>query len=575
MRIALMLAMAAALSGAALGEATKPMLADGGKSAYTIVIPDDAIPSEVYAANDLAKTLKEISGADLPVKKMGEGKPKQAIYLGIPYGRKASDRVTYGREEFAIRMSGPNLVIEGGRPRGVMYGVFDFLEDDLGCRWFTSKVSRIPKMSKIDLSKVKKRQEAPAFEYRESFYWDSFDPAWAAHNKQNGNSQRLTENEGGRVTYYPFVHSFSQIIGADQFAAHPEYFAMVGGSRRGGYSQLCLTNPDVLRIAKAAVRTWIAEHPEATIFSVSQNDCDGPCECDNCKKVVEKEGSQSGPILQFVNAIADDIAKDHPGKLIDTLAYWYSDIPPKITKPRPNVRIRMCPIGACEAHPYTTCEHDARFVDILKGWSKLTDNLYIWHYNTNFANYMMPFPDFVEVMSSIRMYKEQGVVGLFMQGMYQQGGGGSMAEIKSYFIAKMQWDPKVDAWAVIDDFLAGYYGKAAPTMREYIDLLHAQVANGKNHFFIYTSPNDIGYLSPVVIAQAEEMFDEMEQATAKDPDALRRVQHERMCLEYVKIARGDKTNLDAFIKRCREDGVVMISEGTSLDAWEKAVSPPK
>ena len=571
MRFALVLAMAIALSGAAWGAGRKVMLADGGKSDYTIVIPADAIPSEVYAANDLAKTLKEICGADLPVKKMGEGNPKQAIYLGIPYDRKESDKVTYGPEEFAIRMSGANLVIEGGRPRGVMYGVYDFLEDDLGCRWFTSKVSRIPKMSKIDLSKVKQRREGPAFEYRESFYWDSFDAAWAAHNRQNGSNQHLTEKEGGHIVYYPGGHSFSMIIGEDQFAAHPEYFAMVNGARRGGYSQLCLTNPDVLRLAKVAVRKWIAEHPEASIVSVSQNDCDGPCECDNCKKVVEEEGAQSGPILRFVNAIADDIAKDYPDKLIDTFAYWYSTAPPKVTKPRPNVRIRMCPIGACEAHPYTACDKDTQFVDILKGWSKLTDHLYIWHYNTDFAHYMMPFPDFVELISSIRLYKENGVVGLFMEGMYNQGGGGSMDEVKSYFIAKMMWDPNVDVWAVIDDFLAGYYGKAGPKMREYIDLLHSQVANGKNHFFIYTSPNDIGYLPPEVITNAEKLFDAMEKAVANDPDALRRVRHERMCLEYVKIARGDKTNLDAFLKVCHDDGMTMISEGQTLNDWQKAM----
>ena len=108
-------------------------------------------------------------------------------------------------------------------------------------------------------------------------------------------------------------------------------------------------------------------------------------------------------------------------------------------------------------------------------------------------------------------------------------------------------------------------------MRKYIDLLQSQVAGGKNHFFIYTSPNDIGYLPPDVIAQSEKLFDEMENAVSDDPGALQRVHYERMCLEYVKIMRGDKTNLEAFLKCCHDNGMTMITEGTSLDAWQKSM----
>ena len=72
--------------------------------------------------------------------------------------------------------------------------------------------------------------------------------------------------------------------------------------------------PDQSRCAAAAEskrwRGWIAAHPDATIISVSQNDRDGYCECDNCRRVEQEEGgAHSGPLLRYVNALAEAIEK--------------------------------------------------------------------------------------------------------------------------------------------------------------------------------------------------------------------------------------------------------------------------
>jgi hypothetical protein len=570
--IAVWIMLGAMAAGIASYAEDRIVLADKGKSDYVIVIPDDAIPSEQHAAEEFAGFLKEISGAEIAIHKAAAGTPERMILLGRTSLTKDAqgEDAALGPEEFVIRCDGSSLIIAGGRPRGTLYGVYDFLEDDLGCRWFSAKVSRIPKLDRIELGPISRR-EAPAFEYREAFYTDAFDPDFCARNKMNSANAPLDETRGGNVSYHHFVHSFNQIISPDEyFDEHPEYFSYFNGARQRDGSQLCLTNPDVLRIAKETVRKWIAERPDAAIYSVSQNDCYGFCECPACKAIADEEGSQAGPLLRFVNAIADDIARDHPDKLIDTLAYQWSDVPPKITKPHKNVRIRMCPIAACEAHPYAECEKNQRFVEILKGWSAVTDKLYIWHYNTDFAHYLLPFPDLVQLISSLRLYKENGVIGVFCEGNYAPGGGGSFDELKAYLIAKMLWDPKVDAWAVVDDFLKGYYGEAAPSMRRYIDLLQSQLTDGRNHFGIYSGPQDVGYLNDDVIAQAEKLFDEAEKAVAADPDALQRVRHERLGIEYVKIARKmPGADLDAFLERCRSDGVQQISEGRSLDTWEQ------
>ena len=53
-----------------------------------------------------------------------------------------------------------------------------------------------------------------------------------------------------------------------------------------------------------------------------------------------------GPLLRAVNQVARSIADEFPLVAVDTLAYQYSQPPPNITKPEPNVIIRLCDISS-------------------------------------------------------------------------------------------------------------------------------------------------------------------------------------------------------------------------------------
>jgi hypothetical protein len=477
-----------------------------------------------------------------------------------------------------------------------MYGVYGFLEK-LGCRWFTPDVSRVPKSRTVAVGPLDEVQK-PAFEYREPFFSEALDRDWAARNKTNGSYQRLDAQVGGKVEYFPFVHSFDSLVPPNlYFKEHPEYFSLIDGQRRERGGQLCLTNPDVLRIAIASVEQWIAEHPTATIISVSQNDRYGWCECDRCRRVEEEEGgSHSGPLLRFVNALAAEVEKKHPDKLIDTLAYQYTEDPPSKVRPRPNVRIRLCPIAACEAHPYGKCPYDAYFMKNLRAWSKITSQLYVWHYNTNFAHYLLPFPDFDELAADIPMYKQNGVVGLFMEGGVNQGGGAENAELRSYVMARLLWDTKADAKKLIDEFLDGYYGGAARPMRAYFDLTQRQVRMAPNglgrHLWIYDRPS-APYLSDAFLAGARELF--RQAARAAGSDSVRtRVRKARLGIDYVGLTRAKKFTVEGgwyrpadlaglqdrwnmFMTNLRQFGLTNISESTTAarddEDFKKYVRP--
>ena len=546
-----------------------------GASQYSIVISAQASPSEKRGAEEIRTHVKLMSGASLPVVTDAEALPKFAVLVGRSrytdeLGVKA-DEAALGADGFVLKTVGDRLVIIGSRVRGTMYGCTEVLEK-LGVRWLTPKVTITPKKATITLAAMDERQ-VPAFEYREPYFTEAFNRDWAARMRFNGNSENLDESTGGKIKYHPFVHSFDGLIPRALYATHPEYFPLIQGKRKDGYVQRCLSNPEVLKLTIEKVRQWMKERPDATIYSVSQNDCYDPCGCDQCKAIEAKYGGQhSGLYLWFVNQVAEAIEKEHPDKLIDTLAYQFTEAPPTGIVPRKNVRVRLCPISVCEAHPYEKCSQKATvaFVNNLSAWAKITDTLYIWHYNTNFGNYLMPFPDFEEFPADTRLYQRSGVKGIFFEGAYGPGGGGAEAELRSYVMGKVLWDPSRDSDALVNEWMEGVYGPAKEPMRRWFDLLHEKARDPNKYFFIYDSPR-VHYMSADVIAEGDRLFDEAEKAASGNAVASEYIAKARLGIRYVKLMQKptDGPELTSFLADVRKFGIGQLREGQSTDAWER------
>jgi hypothetical protein len=536
-----------------------------GQSQHTIVLSREASQSEERGARELQRFLFEMSGARLPIVTDKQRVAGPTILVGRS---EAVERLrvsiawdALGAEGFALKSAGEHTIIAGGRKRGTLYGVYEFLER-LGCRWYTPDYSRIPKRASIDISAFDEIHR-PELEYRELYSGPSKDKDWAARNRVNGNFSALDDTTGGKVIYYPFGHSFYELVPPEKhYASHPEYYSFTAGARRTERSQLCLTNPDVIRLGIESVLQWIREHPEASIYSVSQNDTEGWCECPNCRRVEEEEGgAHAGPIVRFVNAIAAEVSRKHPDKLIDTFAYSYSEQPPLKARPHPNVRIRLAPIGWCQAHPYEKCARNRFFMGRLKGWSELTDHLYVWHYFTNFWQYQLPYPNLDELTADIPMYRRHGVVGMFLQGDLGPGCTTEFCELKSYLLAKMLWNPAANAGAIIREFVGAYYGAAAPSIHEYLELTHREVreaprGKGKPIWTYKSFQMDADFLPA-----ANTIFAKAEKA-AGDDAVLRRVRKAKLSVEWTElleakrfVLRGDTwgpADLDAFWRRFRD-----------------------
>lgn len=568
----------------------KHVLIKDGVAKSIIVLSPDFTPPMEHAANDLSKHLELISGADVKVYQQKDDTDFPDGYDGVILitDKPRGNEPKLGDEAYKITTEPGKpwiLRIYGDNKRGAMYGVYGFLQDVLGVRWFTITKSKIPEQKTIAIDTLNIQQK-PSFEYREPYYWEGFtDKDWVVRNKVNGSNAHVDDSMGGKVRYGAgaFVHTMLKLVPPEKyFESNPEYFALVNGKRVPN-TQLCLTNPDVLRIAIDGVKQWIQDNPNAELFSVSQMDNEGgSCQCENCLAVLKEEGAESGPILRFVNAVAEEIAKEHPNVKIETLAYNYSQSPPKKVVPLPNVRVRLCIPWGCKAHSLHAPCNEQTYQDLLV-WSKITHQLYIWDYDTEYNDLMMLHPSLNYDKAAFKIFSNTGVIGNFMLGDYVSPGG-SLSEIKAYLCARLMWDSSADPDKIVDEYIDGVYGKAAPIVKEWITLIHSPFSDKSTvrEMGIYDSPDSF-YLNKEIMDKSDALIERALAVASDDPAVLEELGKIQMWIDYTRIAQmklkceaktgkfsygldsKDLARIDRWLENVERYKVIRIAEAFDVD----------
>lgn len=414
-----------------------------GKRFFAVRVQAGTDPAEQYAASEFVKYMSKI---------------------GIPEGEGLNVRICLdsdiGRDGFRISVTDEDtLEIAGGNGRGVNYGVYNFLKKYAGMRFFMPDLETL---GDGDIVVDGDYAFNPIFELRKSDWKCCRDVDWSVKNGVN-DMLEIPEEKGGCFRYAKgyFAHTMKKLAGTDK--------------------QPCLTDPEVLKKTIASVREILAREPKEVIVSVTQEDGFGRCRCDRCLAVVEEEGGDngggwSGLLLRFVNAVAADIAEDYPDAVIDTFAYAYTTEPAKITKPLPNVCIRICSLPCCHSHAVNDpgCEGNRLFCELIERWKKICDRIYIWDYTQNYHFYITPYPDFAVIRKTMRYYAEHNARGMYPEGNPNSPAYSEFGELRCYLMAQLMWNPFMsdeEYYNHMDEFLAAFYGKGWRYVRAFIDSL--------------------------------------------------------------------------------------------------------
>jgi len=589
---------------------TKPaaaelLVADGRESPLAIQLREEHGACEGYAAEELRDHLRKMTGASLPIQK-SKAVPARALLISRPGQRaEVAPPKPLPIETFHIRVDGQGVSIRGGGERGLLYGVYGLLER-LGCRWFTSEVSHVPERPTLRLEAIEET-ERPAFEYREIFCLEAFDGTWSARNRLNGSRHRTMDRQGGGLRFArPSTHTYHFLLPpAKHFAGHPDYFPLIGKARKSQHAQLCLTHPDVRRLVGERLKVWAREQPKATLFPVSQMDWGGSCQCERCVGVDTEESESlpyrawSGAVLRFANEMASRIEKEFPQKLVTTLAYGYTEAPPKKARAARNVRVRFCPIRACQVHSWEKCSDKTTVETLahLKRWSELDKNLHVWHYGVCFPHYLMPFPNLRALGPQLQLCRRLGVRGLMWQTGDSRSTGVDLGELRSYLLSRLMWSPDADVEAVVKEFVQGVYGPAAPAVLSYLGEVHRPVESADNHLAC-GARLPVPFYDQTLLSRCRDHLSAARRAAKVNRRVLTAVRKLELGVEYVALwnekallpplpgrqgaaprvspeaTPQQLARLRGFLRACRELRIGRLSESVTVADLSKTIPLP-
>lgn len=511
--VALVLCAATLLRAAA---AESLQVADNGRALAPVVVSANASDATRAVATELADYLARMSGAKFEVQ-TGDG--SRGIVLGtlaeFPNASLAKPlevRNSYdGKEAFAIRTEKDRVLLLGATDLGASHAAFRLLEH-LGCRWFfpAPEWEIVPTQRALSVSLEetdRPRILARRIWYGYGVFNDKGHPrggsamkdyeAWARHNRM---ASSFRVNAG---------HAWQSIILANKkvFEEHPEYLALVKGKRGG--EQLCVSNPEVQRLATEWALAFLEKFPDREMVSMECSDGVGHCECENCFKL----GSISNRVFGLANHVAREVARKHPGKMVGCLAYAHHSEPPSFAL-EPNLYVQLT-----AGFTYGRYTHD----ELLELWPQKCSNLGLYEY---FSVWPWDF-DRLPGGNGANLTRTKSVIDRYMKAgatsFDAESGNNWGVHGRGYYIAnKLLWNPDADVNALLADFYEKAFGPAAPAMKRYYERV---------------APDSEPLLSRGLIGEAFRDVEEAARSAKDRPDVQARLDQMKHYLRYVQLRR--------------------------------------
>ena len=575
-------------------------LAENGRTDYTIVYDfSRGDPLLDPVVRDLADTLKEITGAEFPVKPQAEG---PAIRIGVPA---PGDTADFAARERRIKSVGRDLYLYGDHRHGTSAAVYDFLFRFCGCRWYTlTGNKRIPKQPTLGFSALDWRR-VPSFKSIEhGARYDEVRLMPEIHDWVRRNNSFLMpdyafgEPDDAWCYIGPVTHTLAAYLPplprpprsfnadgrffagphpalADQayFKEHPEYFTLTELGSRDAYRQACFGNPKVRRILLENIEKVIKaekyDPSQYAILDFTQNDEQGGfCFCRKCKALERKYKTPGGAYFDFLVGMARHFGKKYPRLSFRFFAYQedMTGIPPTGLAFPDNLAVILAPLEQDFSKPFGD-KYNARFLNQIRQWGKLCREIWIWNYPVLYPHGMHIYSLFPGVWRNAENLKLAHAAGARYI-IAEQGGsllhGCAFKELNSYLQCRLAEDVDTDVDATVKEFCDAVYGKASADIIAYLKETDAEARKDPGYFRYYYDPRVMRRRlhSPRNLIRWQKDFDRMEALVGDDPRALFNVRRARINLDavtalcYRECAKSDPgfaaaLPLDTLYERCR------------------------
>ena len=517
-------------------------LVNEGATEYKIVIPADASGLVRIASSDFKMFFSEATGVSIPVvtddEVTGEG---SFISMGeTTLLQNTSITYSYdelGRDGYKIITEGDDLYLIGGGEYGTLYAAYELLELLVGFDYFAEDCYVVTKgLTQVPLYDLS-MTDIPDIPIRVASDGVVESSNQALHRLRQ---RPLTENFIFVKNHW--AHNSIQYIKDSPDVNDTWYNA--------AKTQLCYTAhgdeaqyEKMLGACLVTMQEALIQTPDRSGITFTIEDNHEYCNCDACNAMTQKYGALSSTVILFLNdlnAMIRQWFETEEGKpyardlKIVFFAYNAFEAAPvtyneQTGKYEPNNGIKMddgvycmlAPIRMDYYRPITDKANEEFFVN-LKSWGDMAGgNLYLWYYSTNFWNYMAPYDCFDSFAENYRMAVQCNTYYLFDQRQKDEMGAVTgWSALKDYICSKLAWDVEQNPEELTDKFFEGYFGPAAPEMREIFDQLRLLTSYNKEHkelggnATIYLSLTDENYWPKDVLQQWLELYDRAEEKIA-------------------------------------------------------------
>ena len=551
------------LSGAAMFALCLAGVQDLTGAAPAVFVPEDAIEQERMAAYELARYLGKMTRETYPV--VRETGPEVGFVVGRSPAIEAMlagvDWDALGGDGIVMRTVGGKLVLSGGRPRGARNAVYTFLEEHMGCRWWTLTEETVPTVDALRIPELDVVYRPP-FDFRAIISQGAYRKPYAFKVRNNGPEAKFDPDGESILRYllpwrehfvkHPDWYMYDPVpgdleekytfsMGLDQLEEGSDAHEVAKRTNRLPY-QPCMTSEGALAAATRAAFERLeeqypimADYPPRVLWVVQQ-DGGWMCKCENCSAVRELEGSDSANWVRFLNFIADQVKEDYPDVLVGMHAYLHTIKPPKTVRPRDNVLIYMASLNRDHGKDFSRLPNG----EYLKAWCRIAKQVWVWDYDTNFRNYIMPHPNHLVTTRTIKFCHEAGATGYRCQGAL--GEWSDLVYMRGWVNCRLAWDPTLDPDALRTEYLNGYFGPAGPYLQRYLETL-ARILGDR--FLSCYSTSTEGWLNLEGLNHLTGIFDEAAWAVAGHEPFARRLKTARRSLDVVWLERYHELRTEA------------------------------
>ena len=558
------------------------------ESGLVILLPANPTSLEKDAAALLSRMLEKSLGANFTVvsEKGASTGDRPVVAVGRTQAAEKNGLLSLlgsaGAESIGIGVWAEKslICIAGKEDLATHFAIARFLEKYAGIRWFFPDDLGlcIPRKGVLEIPSGTEVQ-TPDFPMR--WIGRDFAAPWALFNGMNTNM-----DERGGFHVFKSAHTFHDFLPPEKyFKSHPEYFSEIKGERRP--KQLCTSNREVIDLVAKAMIRMFDEQAKLDMITLFPEDGRSFCECSRCRALddpseiavtevnsprwkelpFDRQRALSRRMTIFYREVTGSVLGARPNNKIQVGAYSAYLYPPKNfqAKLHPNVFVLMCH-GFCHNHPLesASCEANRRFRDAMNGWRRIYSGMTIYEYYRKGAQLDLPFPILHSIKKDIPFLKREGVFGFYTQFTKDHFTAG----LNYYLAARLLWNSKGDADAILDDFYKSFYGKAWQPMKEYWENYERAAISADMH--LAPPVDQLDRLFPGTLLKNQGLLLDRALKVADGPEVKERIEramvslnYVKMCMEYLASAKEMSGALKGLQGRARKGASREASEDLS------------